>query len=191
MSDSGLLLVMTGPSGVGKSSLVRRVQQELPEVSFSVSCTTRSMRPGEREGIDYFFVEEKEFRRRLEAGEFLEHATVHGNLYGTILSHVMERVGEGAVLLLDIDVQGAVQVRAAEVDAFYLFVLPPSFAELEARLRGRGTDSEEVITRRLSVARSEMDQADLFDHQLVNDDLDRASRELVTVIQERRSKAVE
>lgn len=182
MSKGGLLLVMTGPSGVGKSTLVRRVQQDLPEVRFSVSCTTRGAREGEVHGSDYFFVSVPDFEERVGRGEFLEHASVHGNLYGTLRSHVMDEVGTGAVMLLDIDVQGAAQVRASGQEATYLFILPPSFEVLEQRLRGRATDAAEVIDRRLKTARSEVEQAALFEHSIVNDDLERAAAEFVELI---------
>jgi guanylate kinase len=173
---------MTGPSGVGKSTLVRRVQEDLPEVRFSVSCTTRRARAGEVDGSDYFFVSVPDFEERAGRGEFLEHARVHGNLYGTLRSHVMDEVATGAVMLLDIDVQGAAQVRASGQEATYLFILPPSFEVLEQRLRGRATDAAEVIDRRLKTARSEVEQAALFEHSIVNDDLERAAAEFVALI---------
>jgi len=173
---------MTGPSGVGKSTLMRRVMARVPELEFSVSCTTRPIRRGEVDGRDYFFVEQPEFARRVAAGDFLEHATVHGNSYGSLKSYASERVAKGAVVLLDIDVQGAAQVRSSGSDAAFVFVLPPSFEALEQRLRSRGTDSEEVIAGRLAVARSEMSEADLFDHRIINDDLDAATEEFVAAI---------
>jgi guanylate kinase len=186
MQRPGLLIVMTGPSGAGKSSLVRRAQRSLPELEFSVSCTTRPTRRGEVDGVDYHFVDQADFGRRRDAGEFLEHATVHRNSYGTLRSHVAGRIEQGAVVILDIDVQGAAQVRAAGTDALYVFILPPSFEELERRLRGRATDSEDVILGRLAIARAEMAEAPLFDHQLVNDEIERAAAELIAVIEQRR-----
>ena len=180
--------MMTGPSGVGKSTLVRRVQEDLPDVRFSVSCTTRPPRTGEVEGKDYFFVEKAAFEERLARGDFLEHAEVHGNFYGTLREHVMLEVAQGAVMLLDIDVQGAEQVRAAGVDASYLFVLPPSFEVLESRLRGRATDAADVIERRLKTARLEVDQAHLFEYQITNDDLERAAGEFVRLIETLRNR---
>ena len=190
MEGPGLLLVMTGPSGAGKSSLVRAAQRTLRSLEFSVSCTTRPRRRGEVDGVDYFFVEPAGFERRRAAGEFLEHATVHGNSYGTPADHVASRVAAGAVVILDIDVQGAAQVRASGTDAAFLFVLPPSFEVLEARLRGRATDAEEVIRRRLDVARSEMAEAPLFDHRVINDDLERATAELLAIIDRERAARV-
>lgn len=190
MAQPGLLMVMTGPSGAGKSSLVRGAQRSLPELEFSVSCTTRQRRRGEVEGVDYFFVDRAGFDQRRDAGDFLEHAMVHGNSYGTPAGYVARRVAEGAVVILDIDVQGAAQVRDSGVDATFVFVLPPSFEVLEARLRGRATDSEDVIRRRLDVARSEMDEAPLFDHRVVNDELERATAELLEVIDRERASRV-
>jgi guanylate kinase len=154
----------------------------LPEVRFSVSCTTRGARAGEVDGRDYFFVSVSDFEERVGRGEFLEHARVHGNLYGTLRSHVMGEVAAGAVMLLDIDVQGAAQVRASGQEATYLFILPPSFEVLEQRLRGRATDAAGVIGRRLKTARSEVEQAALFEHSIVNDDLERAAAEFVELI---------
>ena len=179
---------MTGPSGVGKSTLVGRVQEQIPEVRFSVSCTTRPPRVGEVDGQDYFFSTPEQFAERLGRGEFLEHATVHGNSYGTLRDHVLNEVERGGVVLLDIDVQGADQVRASGTPASYLFILPPSFEVLEARLRGRATDSEEVISRRLGVARSEIAEAGRFDFRIINDDLDRAAGEFVGLVESLRAE---
>ncbi len=188
LNKGGLLLVMTGPSGVGKSTLVGRVQEKIPEVRFSVSCTTRPPRVGEVDGEDYFFSTPEQFAERLRRGDFLEHATVHGNSYGTLRDHVMDEVGRGGVVLLDIDVQGAEQVRNSGTPASYLFILPPSFEVLETRLRGRATDSEEVIARRLGVARSEIAEADRFDYRIINDDIDRAAGEFVGLVESLRAE---
>ena len=182
MSKSGLLLVVTGPSGCGKTTVTREVMEQLPEVRFSISCTTRPQRDGEVEGVDYFFLDEETFERRVSAGDFLEHAVVHGNHYGTLRDQVYAAVEGGAVILLDIDVQGARLVREAGENAVFLFMLPPSAEALERRLRGRGTDSDEVISGRLAIARAEMSEAPTFDYLLVNDELDEAVRDFLAVI---------
>ncbi len=184
--DPGLLLVMTGPSGAGKTTLSRRVMAEQPDVTFSVSYTTRPARTGEVDGVDYHFVAAEEFERRLADREFLEHARVHGNLYGTHGPQVRDRVGAGGVVLLDIDVQGARQVRASGIDAVFLFVLPPSQAELERRLNQRGTDSADVIARRLGIAQREMAEAPWFHYLVVNDDLERATGDFLAVVRAER-----
>jgi len=186
LSDPGLLMVLTGPSGAGKTTLVRQVQQWLPELMFSVSFTTRPPRAGEVDGVDYRFVDHADFEARLGNGEFLEHARVHGNLYGTHRPSVEQAVADGGLVLLDIDVQGAVQVKASDADAVYLFVLPPSLEELEARLRGRATDPEDVIARRLVTARGELAQAPWFEYLLVNDEVDPAARALEAVLRAER-----
>lgn len=182
----GLIVVLCGPSGAGKSTLVARVEAALPEVRFSVSYTTRPPRIGEVHGDDYFFVDLPEFERRAAAGEFLEHAVVHTNRYGTHRSQVEALAARGGVVLLDIDVQGAAQVRAGGSDVVFVFVLPPSVEALEQRLRGRGTDADAVIARRLGVARSEMEQAVLFDYAVVNDDLATATEDLLAILRAER-----
>ena len=188
MSSAGLLLVVTGPSGCGKTTVTRRAMETLPELCFSVSCTTRKARPGEVDGVDYFFVDTASFEARVASGDFLEHALVHGSYYGTLREQVSASVGGGAVVLLDIDVQGARQVRAAGVDAVFLFMLPPSLDILEKRLRGRATDSEEVISGRLAIAEAEMSEAPLFDYQLVNDDVDKAVSSFLSVVATERAR---
>jgi guanylate kinase len=182
----GLLLVMTGPSGAGKTTLSRRVMADRADVRFSISYTTRPARSEEVDGTDYFFTDADSFAEQVERREFLEHATVHGNLYGTHRPQVEAQVAKGDVVLLDIDVQGARQVRASGIDAVFLFVLPPSDAELERRLRGRNTDSEEVIRGRLGIARQEMAEAPWFDYLVVNDDLDRATADFLAVVRAER-----
>lgn len=157
---TGMLLVVSGPSGSGKTTLCRRLADG-GEVSYSTSCTTRAPRPGERDGHDYHFVTRDEFVRRIAEGEFIEHAEVHGNFYGSLRSEVVDRLGRGEDVVMDIDVQGAAQVRACEDPAIRrafvdLFVMPPNESELRARLAGRGTDSEEVIALRMRNALEEM-----------------------------------
>jgi len=188
LSDPGLLLVFTGPSGCGKTTLVRRAMDQLPELRFSVSYTTRPRRGAEVHGQDYNFVDLADFEARMARGEFLEHALVHGNRYGTHRHSVEALVQAGSVVLLDIDVQGARQVRASGADAVFVFLLPPSMEELEARLRGRGTDTEDVINGRLAVARAEIAEAPTFDYRIVNDDLDRSEAEFLAVVHDERQQ---
>lgn len=184
----GLLLVLSGPSGAGKSTVIAQVRQLLPGIGFSVSCTTRAPRPGEVDGRDYYFISAEEFRRRVEAGAFLEHATVHGNGYGTLRSEVEGKVLAGGLVLLDIDVQGqrlvrqAIQGTALEKAAAFVFFAPPSFAELERRLRDRHTDTEEAIRRRLANAQGEMAAWREYDFLVVNDTVEAAAQKLAAVI---------
>jgi guanylate kinase len=182
LNKSGLLLLVVGPSGCGKTTVIRAGLEQLPEAHFSVSCTTRPPRAGEVDGVDYFFLGEANFEQRVKGGDFLEHAVVHGNRYGTLREQVTVAVAEGAVVILDIDVQGARQVRAAGDDAVFMFVLPPSMQALENRLRGRASDSEEAIARRLAIARAEMSEAPLFDYLLVNDELSTVVSDFLAVI---------
>ncbi|MCK6530028.1 guanylate kinase [Myxococcota bacterium] len=178
----GVLIVVSGPSGVGKTTLCRRVMDEVRSLRFSVSCTTRPPRAGERHGVDYYFVSPEEFQRRLDAGEFLEHARVYDRQYGTLRSEVDERLRRGESVLLDIDVQGAGQVRSSGTDAVYLFVLPPSVGDLERRLRERATDDDATVRRRMDKALAEMRHAWRYDYVVVNDDLRRADAEFNAVV---------
>ncbi len=179
----GLVMVLCGPSGAGKSSLVARLREEIGEqLRFSVSYTTRPPRTGEKHGVDYFFVDPATFEGMVRDGAFLEHAVVHRNMYGTHRAQVEDLAAQGAVVVLDIDVQGAALVRATEADVVFVFVLPPSVEELERRLRGRATDTDDVIAGRLGVARAEMSQAPLFDYAVINDDLDRAAADVAAIV---------
>jgi len=180
-SERGRLVVISGPSGSGKTSLWKRLLAH-PGVTFSVSATTRQPRPGEAEGRDYVFLPEEEFTRRVQAGEFLEHARVHGHAYGTLRGPVLEALDKGLDVVLEIDVQGAASIRASGLPLVSVFVMPPSLAVLEERLRGRHSDAEEEIRRRLALARAEMDQAPQYDHVVVNDDLDRMVAEVETFL---------
>jgi guanylate kinase len=177
------LTVLTGPSGVGKGTVVQKVRQLHPHVWVSVSCTTRVPRPGERNGVEYRFVTRERFAEMVAAGEMLEHAEFAGNLYGTPRAPVLERLADGVPTLLEIDLQGARQVRAAMPDAQLVFLAPPSWAELERRLTGRGTEPEAVIAARLEQARIELAAAEEFDAVVVNDDVTRAAAELVGLIE--------
>jgi guanylate kinase len=178
----GRLFVIAAPSGAGKTSLVRALMDRLPALGFSISCTTRPQRPSEVHGRDYFFVTKDEFERMVAAGEFLEHARVFDNFYGTPRRQVEESLAAGRDLILEIDWQGAAQVRRAMPECISVFILPPSRAELERRLRGRGTDTEDVIQRRLRDAASDMTHWPEFDHVVVNDDFAQALGELGAVV---------
>lgn len=183
-----LPLIVTSPSGAGKTTLVRRLLAAMPELVVSVSYTTRAPRPGEEDGRDYHFVDRARFDGMVADEQFVEWAEVHGHGYGTSLRRIEEaRARHGGVVFV-IDHQGARQIKARIPDAVGVFVLPPSFDVLEARLRGRGTDSEETIVRRLANARGEMMHYGLFDHILINDDLDAAARELESIARAERTR---
>ena len=167
----GLVVVLAGPSGVGKGAVHAGLRDHLPDLVSSVSATTRPPRPGERDGVAYRFVDDAEFDRMVAADELLEWARYTGHRYGTPRGPVAAAVGAGAVTILEIDDQGAVQVRAADPDALMVLLVPPSLGELERRLRSRGTETEEALARRLAVAETELGHADRFDHVVVNDDL--------------------
>ena len=170
----GKTFIISGPSGVGKSTVLKELFQDRDDLYFSVSATTRPPRPGEINGVHYHFTDVDEFRKMISEDAFLEYAEYVGNFYGTPLPPVREMLAKGQDILFDIDVQGAAQLRKNMPDARFLFILPPSMEELERRLRGRGLDSEEVILRRLANARAEMQEAPHYDALIVNDDLDTA-----------------
>jgi len=177
------LTVLTGPSGVGKGTVMRAVRALYPHVWVSVSCTTRFPRPGERNGIDYWFVSRERFAEMVAAGDLLEHAEFAGNLYGTPREPVAQHLDDGEPTLLEIDLQGARQVRAALPDARLIFLAPPSWDELERRLTQRATEPGDVIAARLEQARVELAAADEFDTVIVNDDVTRAAAALVELIE--------
>ena len=178
----GKLFILSGPSGVGKGTLRERALKDVEGLIYSISCTTRSPRPGERDGIEYRFVSEADFKRRVQEGLFLEHARVHDAYYGTLRADVERELDAGNDVLLEIDVQGAKQVRSRLPDAISIFVAPPSLEELERRLRNRQTESDDELRHRLANAEMEMEQEGAYDRILVNDDLDDASAELRRLI---------
>ena len=169
----GRVLIISGPSGSGKSSIVRNLIHD-DRVVFSISATTRRPRPGEKDGVHYHFLTKDDFRARVERGEFIEWAEVHGNLYGTLRTPMQEAVQAGKVYLVEIDVQGAMQLKELGVDAEYVFVAPPSMEVLRERLVKRGTDAADVIERRLKKAYDEMEERARYGHVVVNEDLDAA-----------------
>ena len=170
----GLLFVISAPSGAGKTTISRELLSREPELRKSISYTTRAMRGGERDGVDYHFVSPAQFDRMVEEGAFAEWAEVHGNRYGTARATLLKARNEGRDLLLDIDVQGAEQLRASGLEGVFIFILPPGMAELRQRLSGRNTDSAEVIEQRMRNATGEIRQAVRFDYIVINEELERA-----------------
>ncbi|HSJ49768.1 MAG TPA: guanylate kinase [Actinomycetota bacterium] len=181
--------MIAGPSGVGKGTVVRRVLETVPDLELSVSVTTRRRRPSERDGVDYRFVDEGEFDRLIEAGELLEWAEVFDARYGTPAGPIRGALEQGRDALLEIDVQGARQVREAMPGAVMIFLVPPSLQELERRLRTRGTEDEERLARRLATASRELEARDWFDHEVVNDELERASSQVAAIIEATRGSS--
>ncbi len=180
--DKGALFVLTGPSGVGKTTLIRSLLKAVPHLHFSVSCTTRLARPGERDGIHYYFVSQKRYDEMVRSNELLEWAQVYGNNYGTPRKPVQLATARGDSVLLDIDVQGSRQVRSRWPGAVFIFLLPPSVDVLERRLRARSTDTADVIERRLAESRQQMEACGEFDYLVVNDRLDIADSQLQAIL---------
>jgi guanylate kinase len=176
------VFVITGPSGVGKGTLIRGLMERLPRLELSVSATTRPPRPGERDGVDYHFLSSVEFEHHVQAGDFVEHADYAGRRYGTLRGELEQRVTAGAPVVLEIEVQGARQVRAAMPAAVQVFIAPPSLDALRTRLIGRGTDGSEEVERRLAVAEQELAARNEFAHVVVNDRLEDALDQLVAIV---------
>lgn len=188
-SDS-LLVLLSAPSGAGKTTVCQQLLAARPLLTRVVTCTTRPARPGEQDGVDYHFLDAAEFERRVEAGEFLEHATVYGHRYGTLRSEVLDRLRSGRDVLLTVDVQGAATIRERAAEDPQLrralvtvFLTPPSLAVLEKRLRGRGTDAEDVIQRRLAVARREIAQWNRFDYLVVSSTIAEDLRRMLAILE--------
>jgi guanylate kinase len=176
------VFVITGPSGVGKGTLIRGLLERVPELELSVSATTRPPRPGEHDGVDYHFLTPAQFDQRIAANDFVEHASYSGNRYGTLRSELERRLAEGVPVVLEIEVQGARQVRQAMPGAVQVFIAPPSLEALRARLVGRGTDSAEQVGARLATAERELKAQSEFGHVVVNDRLEQATDELVEIV---------
>ncbi|MEF2655161.1 MAG: guanylate kinase [Eggerthellaceae bacterium] len=174
--------MISGPSGAGKGTLLSKVLGRIPDAWVSVSATTRDPRPGEKDGVHYFFLDKDHFEDLVEKDGFLEWAKVHDNYYGTLRDRVVEHINAGEQVILEIDVQGAFQVRKALPQAHLIFIEPPSLEELSRRLHSRGTESEDVISSRLKTAEVELAQKMEYDSQVVNDDLERATNELISLI---------
>jgi len=189
VTSSGAILVLSGPSGAGKSSLIKRVSEAIGAYYFSISTTTRAMREGEVNGVDYYFVDMEEFKKDIEKEQFLEYALVHGNYYGTSVKPVKEALKEGKLVVFDIDVQGNMSVKNRFGDiTTSVFITTPSLNELERRLRLRGTDSEEIIQNRIQMAKREVQRISEYEFFIVNDDLEKAAKHLISIAKAARLK---
>jgi len=184
MTEKGKLFVISGSSGVGKGTLIKKFLERNPETKLSISYTTRKPRVGEVDGVNYFFTTVEQFEQSIENNEFLEWANFSGNYYGTSAKYVKKTLDNGNHLILEIDTQGAIQVMKKFPEAEYIFILPPSLEDLEARLRGRGTETEEAIQKRLSQVKKEIEASEKFTHKVVNDDLETAIKELERIFNE-------
>ena len=180
--NNGKILIVSGPSGCGKSTVLAALFEKLPKYYFSVSATTRPPRPGETDGVDYHFISVQEFEEMIENDELLEHAQFVGNYYGTPLKPIYEYSRKGYTVILDIEINGFLQVKEKLPEAESVFIIPPSLEELERRLRSRGTESEDKIKQRMDTAESQMSYAELYDHIVINDDVCRAADEIFNII---------
>jgi guanylate kinase len=187
----GLLIVISGPSGVGKDTLIKRMLELNKNLRYSVSCTTRAPRPGEADGVDYSFVSRERFQQLIDEGAFLEHATYNGNLYGTLTERVARERHAGHDVVLKIEVQGAEQVRAKAPDGVFIFVVPPSVDELVRRQVKRNTETSQDMTARRLIATREMDYATRYDHVVVNDELERTVAEVLAIIRSARERDIQ
>ena len=182
----GTLYVFTGPSGAGKGTLLSLLREQDDRLFYSISATTRAPRPGETDGVQYYFLTKADFEEKIAQNAFLEHARYVDNYYGTLEAPVNAKLDEGYDVILEIEVQGAMQVHEKRPDAVMVFIAPPSFEELAARLRGRGTEDEEKVRKRLETAKEELKSQDKFDYVVVNDEIDRAVREIQGIFAARR-----
>nr|WP_312576018.1 guanylate kinase [Sedimentibacter sp.] len=187
--NSGLLVVISGPSGSGKGTICKRLIEEIENISVSVSATTRKPRDGEIDGKNYFFLDEKEFLKKINNDEFLEYASVYGNYYGTPKKIVLNELENGKDIILEIDIQGALKVKENYPKGVFIFILPPSLEELKNRIEGRGTDSKEAIRRRLKSAYDELNYAFQYDYVVLNDEVDTAVEKIKEIISAEKNKS--
>lgn len=178
----GLLIVVSGASGTGKGTVCKKILDDMPQVAYSISATTRTPRPGEVDGKEYYFLSREDFQAWIDDGKFLEYANVYGNFYGTPLNKIEERINRGEDILLEIDVQGALNVKRKCPDGIYIFLLPPSLAELKRRIEGRGTETPESLERRLANAVAEIKIGLEYTYAVVNDSVDNAAAQIKAVI---------
>lgn len=183
MADAGLLIVVSGPSGAGKGTICDALRKQFPKIQYSISMTTRPPRPGEVDGVNYYFATNEDFEKLLADDAFLEHAKVYDHYYGTPKKYVYDMLAKGNHIMLEIDIQGAMQVKEKYPQGVFIYVVPPSKAVLEERLRGRHTDSGDVIAGRLAKARKELDWIDKYDYIVVNDDLDTAIHQAASILE--------
>ncbi len=181
LDNKGVLIVMSGPSGAGKGTLCAALKEKLP-MALSISATTRQPRDGEVDGVNYFFLSKDAFEEKIKNDGFIEWAEVYGNYYGTPKAYVEEMLGSGKNVMLEIDTQGAANVKKNMPDAVLIFIMPPSYKELESRLRGRGTEQEEQIQKRLSCAIDEINAMSCYDYVIINDDIDKAVNDIVAIV---------
>lgn len=184
----GLLVLISGPSGTGKGTVCDLLRKNHPEISYSISATTRQPRPGEQDGVNYYFYDKEKFQQMIEAGELLEWAEVYGNYYGTPKQKVLDRLEAGEDILLEIDTQGALNVMKTMPEGLYIFLLPPSLEELAARLKGRGTETEESLQRRLGAAVDEIKLAHNYRYVVVNDTVENAAETIANIIKAEHSR---
>lgn len=188
--DEGLLVVISGPSGAGKGTICKKLLKDMNDLKLSVSATTRNPREGEIEGISYYFIDEEEFKKRIKNEEFLEYAKVYGNFYGTPKKEVFEHLKAGDDIILEIDTQGALQVKKNYPMGVFIFILPPTLTELKNRIEGRGTDSREVILRRMECAYEELSYAFEYDYIVLNDQVDAATEKVKHIILAEKNKVI-